>query len=106
MNAALLQFLESALPQPKSRKIKIASGRVSAILPALCQNPKKCLGGGKMALRVRVDAGLPRRSAAKAGHNNIKINPVFRGMVFADRIRIKRKNKIKKRERRWLAGNS
>ncbi len=50
---------------------------------------------GKTALRIRVDAGLPRKSAAKAGHNNNKINPVFRGMVFADRIKIKRKIKIK-----------
>ena len=35
----------------------------------------------------------------EGGHNNIKINPVFRGMVFADRIKIKRKIKIKKRGR-------
>jgi hypothetical protein len=27
------------------------------------------------------ECGLPRRSSAEAGHNNIKINPVFRGMV-------------------------
>ena len=44
-----------------------------------------------MALRVRVDAGLPRRSAAKAGHNNIKINPVFRGMVCPGRLSTKGK---------------
>jgi len=77
----------------------IASVRGSATLPALCRSPKTGLGERKTALRIRVDAGLPRRSAAKAGHNNIKINPVFRGMVFADRIKIKRKITIKKRER-------
>lgn len=32
-------------------------------------------------MRVRVDAGLPRRNEAEAGQNDIELNPVFRGMV-------------------------
>jgi hypothetical protein len=32
------------------------------------------------------DAGLPRKAQQRGGHNNIKLNPVFRGMVFAGRI--------------------
>jgi hypothetical protein len=73
--------------QSKSRKIKIASGRASATLAALCQNPKNALAEEKRpSASVWMRACRAKRSAAKAGHNNIKPNPVFRGMVFADRI--------------------
>src|SRR5439155_20866268 len=73
----------------------IASVRGSATLPALCRSPKTGHGERKNGPPHPCGCGIAAQSAAKAGHNNIKINPVFRGMVFADRIKIKRKIKIK-----------
>ena len=56
--------------------------RDSATLPALCRSLKTGFGKGKTALEASVWVHTsPRQSATKAGHKNIKLNPVFRGMV-------------------------
>ena len=53
----------------------IAIARFLAILPVPLQNAESAGLQGKMALNFRASSG------ARSGHNNIKLNPVFRGMV-------------------------
>jgi hypothetical protein len=68
------------------RKLPVASAEEFAIFAALFRLKRRGELNGLKHSGIRVDAG---------GHNNIEINPVFRGMVFRKRIKIKKKIKIK-----------
>jgi hypothetical protein len=63
----------------KTAKIPVAFTPFFDSLLGLSGDP----GKETVLCRPHVGAGLSRRSAAKAGHKNTEINPVFRGMSLA-----------------------
>jgi hypothetical protein len=71
-------------------EIAIAFEPFSGRFPALSG-----VSGGKTVLnRSRVSAGWWRKMRSQAGHNNIEINPVFRGMSFGRLPAILTKGKL------------